>query len=762
MEKAQPWRSARGRARGAAIALLVVGGLLGACSGGSGSNGMPGGDGGAGGPSGSGRPPSFFETEEYRAGFGLDRIRASSAYAEGARGRGTSVAVIDTGVDVDHPEFAGVLSPASVDIATGSAEFIDDVSGHGTAVAGIVGARRNDRLSHGVAFESELLVVRADEAGSCDTGCAFQQSDVAAATDYAVANGAQVINYSLGGTRALGGNLAGAMARAVDRGAILVLAAGNDGDDDPGALARFAAGGAAEGRAIAVGAIDANNAIAGFSNRAGTARDVFLVAPGVGIPAPAVGGGSTQVSGTSFAAPHVSGAAALVLEASPFLRPEEVVALLLESATDLGAPGTDAVYGRGLVDVGAALSPQGALGVPLGATVEGERAPLEATGVGLGPAFGPAPALGGAIFLDAYGRPYALDLEGRVRSAAPRVDLAAWLEPAPPVRRLALGSPGGARFDLVLTDGTARGEPAFADRDARGREASFALHAGLAGAGEAILVRGRGIGGQFGLARLDPGAGAGLLSAGGLRSPYLGLGAAGDGLVLARELAPGLAFGVGVAHGRPAAPAGGTVAPRTTLVGELTGRHPGGAALALQLGTVAEPDSLLDSRGGGALAPGGGRTHFAGLSARLPLAAGVRAVGQLHYGMTDAGAPRGSLIENVSALHSTAAALALVRPGLLRERDRLSLALVQPLRVHAGAATVERPVGRSFEGEILRVRDRVDLAAAGRELDLELAYRTPLGRAGSLGLNWLTRLEPGHDPDAAPAHALTLLYRTPF
>ena len=111
--------------------------------------------------------------------------------------------------------------------------MVDDVDGHGTAVAGIIAARRNQALSHGVAFDARILAVRADMPGSCASGCAFDQADVATATDYAVGRGAGVINYSLGGSTSLGASLEGALARAADAGTILVFAAGNEGAADP-------------------------------------------------------------------------------------------------------------------------------------------------------------------------------------------------------------------------------------------------------------------------------------------------------------------------------------------------------------------------------------------------------------------------------------------------------------------------------------------------------------------------------------------------
>lgn len=178
---------------------------------------------------------------------------------------------------------------------------------------------------------------------------------------------------------------------------------------------------------IAVGAVDASKQVASFSNRAGSAQDHYLVAPGVDILAPKIGGGAALVSGTSFAAPHVSGAAALVLEAAPFLSAAQVVELLLDSATDLGAPGPDPVYGHGLVNLDAALGPLGPLSVPLGNRVGEASAAVGDNGLRLGPAFGRGPEPGKAIFLDGYGRAYWLDLDDRLTARVMGPDLEAWL-----------------------------------------------------------------------------------------------------------------------------------------------------------------------------------------------------------------------------------------------------------------------------------------------------------------------------------------------
>jgi Subtilase family len=740
------------------LALIAIGSAAG-CGGGGG--------GGGGGGSGGLLPASSFETTEYHANYGLGVLRASSAYAAGATGRGITVGVVDTGIDVDHPEFAGQIAAASTDIMSGDPQLVDDIDGHGTAVAGVIAARRNQALTHGVAFQAKLLAVRADAPGTCPGSCAFDQADVAAATDYAVAHGAQVINYSLGGSSSLGAALHDAFARAVDAGTILVLAAGNEAAAEPSFPGRFAADPAADDQVIAVGAVDANKQIASFSNRAGSAQDHYLVAPGVSVLAPKLGGGAALVSGTSFAAPHVSGAAALVLDAAPFLSAAEVVQLLLDTATDLGAPGPDPVYGQGLVNLRAALGPQGTLSVPLGSTVGEAGAALGDTGLRLGPAFGRGPDLGAVIFLDGYGRPYWLDLEDRIGVPATAPDLAAWLTPAEPQYRVTMPLGPALALDLTVARPAGGGVAAAAPGGpADGSGAAFALDFGpgdLAegGATRLAVTHGLGLQNRFGLMSVDPVAAGGLLGQAGLGSPYLALADRGDGMVLAQEVGPQVAVRLGVAVGETDRQPAAAQSRNAVVIGELVRSFGPGRVLSLQVGSVDEQHSLLDTRGSGALGgPDGATTTFFGLAGDWALADRFTLFGQASLGTTDPGTTGRGLFEEVSALWSSSFAAGLGRRDLFADGDQLTLAAVQPLRVEAGSAVIDRPVGRSFDGRILRQRDQVDLAPEGREIDLEVGYRLALSGRWTLGLNWLTQLEPGHQPDAGPAHAAAIRLRT--
>lgn len=282
--------------------------------------------------------------------WGIDRIDADLAWPI-SRAAGVRVAIVDTGIDVTHPDLAGNIAGgySAVDYTT---SYRDD-NGHGTHVAGTVGAIDNLTGVIGAAPRSSLLGVKVlDSAGS------GWVSDIIEGIDWAVANGAQVINLSLSGSTYVSAFQA-AIDRANAAGAVVVAAAGNTGGS-----VGFPA---AYNGVIAVSATDSWNRIASFSSRG---PEVDLAAPGVTIRSTywSATRGSTyaDLSGTSMAAPHVAGAAALVLttpvgawdaDADGLWDPVEVEAKLEATALDLGDPGTDSLYGAGLVSAYRATMP---------------------------------------------------------------------------------------------------------------------------------------------------------------------------------------------------------------------------------------------------------------------------------------------------------------------------------------------------------------------------------------------------------------------
>ena len=180
---------------------------------------------------------------------------------------------------------------------------------------------------------------------------------------------------------------------------------------------------------INVVAVDGNNRIAAFSNGCGASKNWCLAAPGVDIIIPDLGGGRRTASGTSFAAPHVSGAAAVLKSAFPNMSPRQVAALLLATARDLGAPGVDDIYGRGLLDLENATRPRpGASGFRLAYSASPENnglalddfafAPLANSRIAPSPALSPRAQNIPVGFLDGFDRAYQAGFAGFVSPAA--------------------------------------------------------------------------------------------------------------------------------------------------------------------------------------------------------------------------------------------------------------------------------------------------------------------------------------------------------
>ncbi len=251
------------------------------------------------------------------------------------------VAVVDSGVSATHPDLQGKLLPG-YDFFDDDSEPNDEV-GHGTAVAGIIAARGNDGVGiAGVAMDTMILPVKV---GSVDGS---PISAIAAGVVWAVDNGADVINLSLGSSLPSDA-LYEAVMYAYERDIPVIAAAGNEPEaiSYPGAYAET----------ISVGASTPWGTLTGFTSRA---NRVDLIAPGSGIFAPwwgeTEGDSWASVTGTSFAAPMVAGAVALLRSLDPSLTIEELRAQLRDTTIPVGNPDPEPGAGAGQLDAGAALA----------------------------------------------------------------------------------------------------------------------------------------------------------------------------------------------------------------------------------------------------------------------------------------------------------------------------------------------------------------------------------------------------------------------
>jgi len=273
-------------------------------------------------------------TEGDRAQYAVLKLRLPEAHTL-AHGANVTIAVIDSGIDVTHPELRNAIAD-SFD-ALGSKE---GAHVHGTAVAGAIAAHA--RLI-GSAPAARILAIRAF--GPAPTGAESTSFVVLKALDYAAAHGAQIANMSFAGPK--DPLLERAIAAAGLKGMVMVAASGNAG---PKSSPLYPA---ANANVIAVSATDSQDKLFSASNRGG---HIAIAAPGVDIFLPAPGDKYQMTSGTSFAAAYISGIVALMLERNPALKPADVRATLMKTARDLGAPGRDDLFGAGEADAYAAVA----------------------------------------------------------------------------------------------------------------------------------------------------------------------------------------------------------------------------------------------------------------------------------------------------------------------------------------------------------------------------------------------------------------------
>ncbi|MEO1527583.1 MAG: S8 family peptidase [Planctomycetota bacterium] len=284
--------------------------------------------------------------------WGLNAVGAPEAWAAGYTGEGITVAVIDTGVDLDHPDLVQNLFVNAGEIAGNGIDddgngFVDDVHGydfanrdadpndvhgHGTHVAGTIAAANNGFGATGVAPDATILPIKV--LGDNGSGSSL---DVAAGIRYAADMGAHVINLSLGG--GYSSAIESAISYAHSVGSFVVAAAGNEYASVPGFPAQFSS---SYDNVLSVGAYDSRGAEAAFSNDVGSSGAVQVDAPGVGVFSTYVGGRYASMSGTSMATPHVAGIAALTLAADPTLNPAALRDLLVAGVVG-STSGSDAI-----------------------------------------------------------------------------------------------------------------------------------------------------------------------------------------------------------------------------------------------------------------------------------------------------------------------------------------------------------------------------------------------------------------------------------
>jgi type VII secretion-associated serine protease mycosin len=336
-------------------------------------------------------------------GWQLETLNVAEAWTY-ANGAGVTVAVIDSGVDARHPDLVGQVLPG-LDLVDTKGDG-DDLVGHGTTVAAIIAGRGDDNVGViGIAPKARILPVRVlDEENRYDDAVV-----VAKGVRWAVDNGARVINLSLGGN-GTSAALAAALDYAFAKDVVVVACTGNTSASsdpevwyparEPGVIA--VAGMERDGRRLWGGSI--------------TGKETVVTAPATDLVGARAGGEYWRVQGTSFAAPMVSGTAALIRSRWPTMPAGEVINRIIRTAKDLGTAGRDATFGFGMVD------PTGALTAEVPAIYDNPLDTSPSPGIAK---FGSAPAPGQAQSApdNAFKEPAPRALGAEAgQAAAPRID----------------------------------------------------------------------------------------------------------------------------------------------------------------------------------------------------------------------------------------------------------------------------------------------------------------------------------------------------
>ena len=372
-----------------------------------------------------------YETQEYFAynnGFKEHKqINASSAYAKGWTGKGSIVAVADTGYDIDHSEYSGQIH-STIDKTNTGMDDIGYTSGgykfyHGSHVLGTIIAKKDGDGMHGVAFDSQAIVIKIGNGRSVDTALAAEGFKEAADSGAVVGNLSANSRYDSDfrnntkklsdGTYVYQGtnNLidyanskfynqqnTDMWKSVTDKGMIIVNSAGNQALDYAANPGFFATVVDAEGnlvlggKMLIVGAVDHNNNFSSYSNKAGhlcmdivdgkcndkyKVSDFYVLAPGNTYSTNGAGGYQVLM-GTSMAAPIVTGQIAILHQMWPHMKGENLVKLVTSTANKNAINGYDEnIHGQGVVDFDKATEPQGVIGIPVDGRVDGSTSSID-------------------------------------------------------------------------------------------------------------------------------------------------------------------------------------------------------------------------------------------------------------------------------------------------------------------------------------------------------------------------------------------------
>jgi hypothetical protein len=714
-----------------------------------------------------------------------------------------TVGVVDTGVFAGNTELdANVLKSKSVTCTTTKGCVANggiDTGWHGTAVAGIIAGERNGVGMNGIAPNAKILPIAA---------IGVSGGSISDSIDYATKNKVQIINGSYGlvsgsneipivtaktgsaaaaltaasvksylDTKGYSVTMRQAVQNAVDNHEILVYAAGNGSMDQVGLLAglpyyfrgTLAANVKPVGydtvnptgkdwskNFIAAVSVDANNQISSFSNRCGVAKDWCLAAPGSNlITTYTTNGYYVQASGTSFAAPNASGALAALMGAFPHLSPETVTQILFKTATDLGAVGVDDIYGNGLINMEKAINPSdGGWKIALGTKISSNTTPVTVSSIVLPAAFGAAVKSSNSniMFLDEYNKDYAMPLSSLAASQTNKIDLFTRLNKF-----------GSSPFEYNVNDGRTKIGASFAadqyDKDETNVQKSYFSTSIPSGNGnyDAAFAYNANLSEVVGFSGLQGVELAPKEVSTAFKNPYLGLAQSASASVLGYHTDTGglrVGFYDGDLHEN--ASDYSTKSGVRGAFAEMSFADDDKKSVSFTVGMNNEENSVLGGESSGALALGNSSsTYYGAVAGKYKIDEHLSLMANYNVGVTKVQDSSSSLFSDTSKIVSDSFSVGMEYKNLAQDNDKLQVSLSQPLRVMSGSSNLTLPQDVTPDGDIIYSKQKLGLAAQGRELDLESFYNAQLDESSDLKLGATVRFSPDNN-SAAPSEGVLL------
>ncbi len=680
-------------------------------------------------------PPSYYETTEYNDQYGLGKIKASEIYSDGYSGSGVTVAVIDSGVDLDHPDLVD-------NIASGGYDYVDSDSdanpsgqgsymSHGTHVAGIIAGMKNSTGMHGVAYSAKILALRAGiSSGTLTT------ANIISSIDRAISQSAKVINASFGASSILT-SLKDKWLSAHNNDIVTVHSAGNSSNNDPsyGALLPNVSGYTSlSDTLIAVVATDSNNTIASFSNKCGVAKNWCMAAPGVDIYSTVDTTDNTDdnsdgydtYSGTSMAAPHVSGAVAVLRSKWPSKTASEVVTILYDTATDLGDAGIDTTYGRGLLNLDNAVYAQGALTLR---TASGGSHYLSDSSLSSSSVLGNSlsQSLETAVY-DKYKRDYYFNLNNAVQIPV-SASMASELVYRDSNIAIDLGS--SVRLFSEIDENSIQIQNkykglnvSFSHKQKANKVFAFNGKSSISGLSDSYSL--------YGDSHLSKIADATIVN-----------------IVNPGNITTSLGIVSGYTDKKNQHSISGVNA-------SIFSKPIQSLTLIAQVSRLEESDTFLSNYFSGAYKTGKSKTNAINFIAKSKLNSNLEFITQYSKGQTNVNTLNDSVVSNIASIDSEGYSLSLVGGGVYSEGDTLFTTFKQPMRVTNGNMTLTTANGLNLDDSISFIDQTIGLNPAGVERVLTVGYLSNYNKDVAITILLNRRNNPNHDETANSENQIML------